>query len=663
MRKVFSVVMLVLVLLGMLTLAFNIKPAKADYVWTGTIYIRADGSVEPSDAPISRVGDTYTLTDNIVDAAPKFKSAIVIERDNIVFDGAGHKIQGRNAHDSIGINLSGRSNITIQNINIENFDRGILLWRSSNNNIYGNNITANNSDGIMLVSSSNNSISGNNITANNLYGIWLYSSSYNSIYGNNIANNKYYGIWLDYSSNNSIYGNNIANNEYYGIYLWYSSNNSLSGNVFIEDGVFVSDSYGNVVVDNLVNGRPLVYLEGVSDVVIEDAGQVILVNCNHIRVENLNLSHTTVGVELLKTTNTIISENNIANNRVGIWLERSSNYNSISGNNITNNWDGIKLYSSSNNNIYGNNITANNGYGIWLERSSNNNIYGNNITNNWYGICFNNSPDNRFWHNNIIENTRQVYDYALVSPDIPPSINVWDDGYPSGGNYWSDYVGVDYCSGPYQNETGSDGIGDTPYIIDENNVDRYPLMSPWSPTPPIKPFVNATVDIHPQSLNLKSIGMWISAYVELPEGFNVADINVSTILLNNTIPIAVNAPIIIGDYDNDTIPDLMVEFDRRAVCDFILSKGIKLGNVTLTLTGKLLDGTEFEGNDVIKVRMPGDINMDGKVDIIDIAIAGLAFGSYPGNPRWNPIADEKEDNIIDIFDIALIAKNFGEVYT
>lgn len=57
----------------------------------------------------------------------------------------------------------------------------------------------------------------------------------------------------------------------------------------------------------------------------------------------------------------------------------------------------------------------------------------------------------------------------------------WDNGYPSGGNYWSNYDGTDLYSGPYQNETGSDGIGDTSYVIDEINSDRYPLMKPWRP--------------------------------------------------------------------------------------------------------------------------------------------------------------------------------------
>ena len=57
------------------------------------------------------------------------------------------------------------------------------------------------------------------------------------------------------------------------------------------------------------------------------------------------------------------------------------------------------------------------------------------------------------------------------------SVNVWDDGYPSGGNYWSDYGGVDAFRGPNQDLPGSDGIGDTQYVIDVDNRDRFPLMS------------------------------------------------------------------------------------------------------------------------------------------------------------------------------------------
>jgi len=462
---------------------------------------------------------------------------------------------------------------------------GTILTVEASNLIIEGFTIRNGEHGIEICSSSNNSISGNNI-ANNDYGILLTSgpwettySSNNSIFENNITN-SWHGIQLIYSSNNSISRNNIIN-SWHGIWLHHSSNNRISANTFFNAGLYVSDSYGNVVLDNLVNGKPLVYLENVSNLVVGDAGQVILVNCRTISVEGLNLSNTTVGIQLWNTNNTKISENNITtNNHYGIEICSSSN-NSISRNNIVNNWCGIGVRSSSNNSISGNNI-ANNGYdGIWLGKSSNNTIirnafvsdgltvwhsyfnfvknntvngkplvylenaenysvddtgqvilvrcenirvenlnvsktdigvqlfetensviYGNNITengegirlhsssnntivgnniaNNRYGIWLANSSYNSIYHNNFIGNIRQVYDWSWDNPPgVPPSINGWDDCYPSGGNYWNDYDGTDLFYGSYQNETGSDGIGDTYYVIDANNNDRYPLMGPF----------------------------------------------------------------------------------------------------------------------------------------------------------------------------------------
>jgi hypothetical protein len=202
-----------------------------------------------------------------------------------------------------------------------------------------------------------------------------------------------------------------------------------------------------------------------------------------------------------------------------------------------------------------------------------------------------------------------------------------------------------------QVDSDGDGVFEHTFTSDsELNYDEFMLQTA------------TTIDIDPDVLNLKSKGKWITAYVEFPEGYNVSDIDVSSILLNGTIPVDLNAPTAIGDYDGDGVPDLMVKFNRTAVCEFILSKGIKLGNVTLTVSGKLRDGVEFEGCDTIRVRMPGDINMDGKVDTKDISIICKAFGSFPNHPRWNPIADENEDNKIDMFDIALTCKNFGKTY-
>jgi hypothetical protein len=107
--------------------------------------------------------------------------------------------------------------------------------------------------------------------------------------------------------------------------------------------------------------------------------------------------------------------------------------------------------------------------------------------------------------------------------------------------------------------------------------------------------IPATIDINPDTLNVKSNGEWITAYIELPEGYDVADIDVSTILLEDEIP-AEAYPTGIGDYDYDGIADLMVKFDRSVVQE-ILEPGEE---VEITVTGEVA-GTPFEGSDTIIV--------------------------------------------------------------
>jgi Tol biopolymer transport system component len=127
----------------------------------------------------------------------------------------------------------------------------------------------------------------------------------------------------------------------------------------------------------------------------------------------------------------------------------------------------------------------------------------------------------------------------------------------------------------------------------------------WKMEAPVK-VINASVDTDPDTLNLGSKGNWITAYVELPEGYDVANINVSTIMLNGTIP-AESKPTSIGDCDGDGVADLMVKFDRDQVIQYILDHMLIDGRfsvATLTLTGKLNDGTLFEGSDTIRIIYP-----------------------------------------------------------
>jgi len=202
----------------------------------------------------------------------------------------------------------------------------------------------------------------------------------------------------------------------------------------------------------------------------------ISLSSSGIRVTENKIQNNWHGIYLTSSYGSISGNNITANEGWGISLTYSSG-NSISGNNITaNGWAGIYLEFCSSNSINGNNI-ANNGNGVQLTESSSNIIAGNNITNNEYGIMLDwFSPSNNFYHNSF-NNTNQV-----CSSD---SANVWDNGYPSGGNHWSDYTGVDEKNGPNQDQPGNDSIGDTPYVIDGYNIDRYPLMKPWTPIPSV----------------------------------------------------------------------------------------------------------------------------------------------------------------------------------
>jgi parallel beta-helix repeat protein len=220
-------------------------------------------------------------------------------------------------------------------------------------------------------------------------------------------------------------------------------------------------------------------------------------------ITNNNAKDNNWGIHLMDgADNNIVSGNIVTNNQVGIYLNYASG-NNVSGNNITGNFvRGISLFGggSFSNSIFGNNIT-NSIYGIWLDHvldncfwgnnirnnelgifgrsADRNRINGNNITANTIGIFIDIARENTFYHNNFINNTYQA------EPRSDWTWNqTWDDGYPSGGNYWSDYTGVDVKNGPSQDLPGSDGIGDTPYIMNADNIDHYPLMNPYGAPPP-----------------------------------------------------------------------------------------------------------------------------------------------------------------------------------
>lgn len=196
------------------------------------------------------------------------------------------------------------------------------------------------------------------------------------------------------------------------------------------------------------------------------ADSIIMVQRNNIVIDGngqvLQGSGSGEGFNLYGVSNVTIRNANIRGFDRGICLFGSS-LNAISGNNITSNkWLGIALYYSSNNTIVQNDLTANGDAGIRVEYSSNwNKIVGNNVVaNKWLGIYIDSSSNNSIHHNNWANNTNQVY----VASNSYRSVNFWDDGFE--GNYWSGHAGVD---------SNHDGMIDTPFVLDEDNIDHYPL--------------------------------------------------------------------------------------------------------------------------------------------------------------------------------------------
>jgi parallel beta-helix repeat protein len=227
---------------------------------------------------------------------------------------------------------------------------------------------------------------------------------------------------------------------------------------------------------------------------------IVLANMANVTVRNMMITNFNDGIQLGSSSNCTLSGNTVANNAYGIFLDSSSNC-TLSGNNATTNTDaGIDLVSSSNNTVSGNkeansqiginiafssanntlsgnNVTANSDYGIALERSSDNNtLFGNNVMANTYcGIYLLLSSDNNIYHNNFANNAVQASADGFA--------NVWDNG--SSGNYWSTYV----TRYPNATQVDSSGVWNTPYAIDANNTDHYPLTVPIVVVPEFPPFI------------------------------------------------------------------------------------------------------------------------------------------------------------------------------
>jgi parallel beta-helix repeat protein len=493
------------------------------------IRITSAGTVEGTDL-IQRSGNVYTLTGDI-------HRTIVVLRDGIVLDGAGYTLHGNGI--GAGVFLQERNGVTIKNMKISNFAYAIkFTWLSygtptepRSNKVIGNTIT-NNTYGIAFYDFSSGSEVSDNYIAENTYGV-AYAS--NAVFRNNQFRNNDGAISESNNVVNDIDVSNTVNGK--PVYYWVGQHNK---SVPSDAGWVVLKNCSGITVQGLSlegNGAG-VLLSNTSDSTV--SGNVIANNLkgitlsrssNNIISDNRVASNNEYGINLdAGSNNNTISDNRIEfNGEAGVGINlvyASSKGNIISQNQITGNQgNGILAYSAQECNIVGNNITLNrdsgicfvygssgnavsenyiagNGLGIQLNAAVENTITTNTIIeNNGWAIRLNGSQgNNMIHHNNFIDTHVEeglqvsmpaIWSFYALSPDdfagssAPktsspldgPTLgvgnsNVWD--YGGEGNYWSDYASR------YSNasEVGNTGVGDTPYFINENNIDRYPLMAP-----------------------------------------------------------------------------------------------------------------------------------------------------------------------------------------
>lgn len=285
----------------------------------------------------------------------------------------------------------------------------------------------------------------------NIHGIHVVSSNNSTISNNKVSYIEHGdGIRLVYSNNNMLSNNIVEMNGLDGIRLSHSKNNILNSNIALDNGwngFFSELASENILSNNVASGNNLA---GINSYMSE----------KDIFVHN-DLSENEMGVYLYSSQDMIISGNNASRNEQGIYLHVCPNTNTVDSNKVLNNAHGIFLVKVSNSKINNNNVSRNN-YGIYLSESSNNNIIYNNYFNNARNIELDTNNNGNIWNT---EKTRK--ENIIGGPYL-------------GGNYWAQPDGEGFSQ--INKDIDGDGIVNSPYIINENNIDYLPLTTPGKKT-------------------------------------------------------------------------------------------------------------------------------------------------------------------------------------
>jgi len=357
---------------------------------------------------------------------------------------------------TVPLKTYGQENLRVQNLNTgknyETIQEAINAANSGNtiyvrNGTYYEHVVVNKTISLVGENKSNTIIdgkgSGNVISVStnnvNIRGFTIQSSGWTITQSS---------VYVYHSSGNKI-SDNIVRNNLYGIHLYYSGENTVVNNTILDNryGVSLTSATNNVVSNNNFSNNP-------------DGIWLSFSPYNTFSRNNIS-SSTFNAVSLSTSTDNVFSNNTVLNNNYGFHLTFCG-YNTFSNNNVSKNEQGFSLSGSSYNTISENNICCNTVCGVWLGASSDNVFVNNIVVNNRESFHLETSEDNTIYHNNFVNTEADT----TQQPSCFDSINFWDNGVE--GNYWSSHNGAD---------ENRDGISDEVYIVDEKNIDNYPLMA------------------------------------------------------------------------------------------------------------------------------------------------------------------------------------------
>ncbi|GEM_PF-3126353 len=341
----------------------------------------------------------------------------------------------------VGITLAYSENNIIENMYASSNTLHSIFFFNSHGNSIADVISDHNDDhGIYLSNSNGNKIAGCSASNNNVYGIFLENSHENTIAENTLISNADFGIYLDGSDDNHLLDNEASANNDHGIFLQSSDGNTLKGNEVFDHsrGIQLDDSDDNILRENLVHNNYWFNIRlwdscgntVTTNTLRESNYDGVIVRSDSMEntiTHNTIYSNTYYGISIIGSTHNSIEENNVTDNRRGIYLSQA-HHNDVLNNIVYSNTHGIYIRSSSTNNMVGNNtVEHSNDHGIFLWASDENTVEHNLVYNNQKGLYLNSADINTFTENTITENDIGIHVLTSADNDFHDNLLMYNE--------------------------------------------------------------------------------------------------------------------------------------------------------------------------------------------------------------------------------------------